>query len=334
LHRDVSQGYGRGMKSSGRDPCVFGILSISNALRLKYPFIAVIENLSALCDQVLVGIDPNFPEDSREVRARALLDFGRNVSLLPSAWNRENRNGGTEIAIQMDLLIAEAERRGAGWVVVMQADEMILDDDFNALRSLMSRAPERVIGFKTKRLYFWRDLETLRKDWKANLVRIFRPGTCSFMAPGATMDGMNSAPVKAGKILRLPYHIHHYGRIGDPRDISMRVRTLDGWYHSDDELIPVEKLPAYDFVPRSHDYFGWKQSPQRVDGAIAPYRGPHPAAASTHFGLQGQQTGSVYGTVRRLGRRWRTQAESSLRMAAARLADRRRRDANRHAARD
>jgi len=255
---------------------IWGILSVSKAKQLNYPYVAVIKNLSSLCDRVLVGIDPTYPEDTE--------GWGfENVSIFWSKWNRDNRDCGTEIALQMDKLVAEAALRNADWVVVMQADEMLNDEDFEMLRAFMDRAPQNTIGFKLNRLYFWKNLGTVRKDWNAELVRIFRPGTCSFMADGTDRAGMYSGQIADGNIINLPFNIYHYSRIGEPLQISKRVRMLDSLFHADETLILEEHLPEYDFTPRTHDNFSINGLPDEVVGEFYEYKGIHPLAAQEYF---------------------------------------------------
>lgn len=251
---------------------VFGILSIRNASGLGYPYLPVVSNLSGLCDRVLVGIDPRFPDAAR------VEELGLpNVSVVDAKWNDSNIDAGSEIALQMDRLVKQASSEGARWVVVLQADEAIHEKDFSMLRLFMERSPEYVAGFSMERLYFWRDLNTLRNDWSARLVRVFRPGTFSFMAEGTDKAGMYAGPIKKGDVIDLPFKIYHYSRVGDPSAISKRVRNLDGFFHEPDSLIPEEDLPSYDFSFRKWDNFSKIEGPPAAEGSTSAFSGTHPA---------------------------------------------------------
>jgi hypothetical protein len=208
-----------------------------------------------------------------------------NLQVVDAPWDRTNRNGGTEIALQMDKLVSLAEEQGSDWVVVMQADELLHDDDFGMLRTFMSRYHESAVnGFSTERVYFWKDLNTVRKDWNARLVRIFRPGTYSFLAEGTSKDGMFSAPIIFGEEVALPYKIYHYSRVdSNPEAISRRVRNLDTFFHSEETLIPENELPAYDFVPRIHDNFSRTEFPAKVDGVFEAFTGQHPVGVVERY---------------------------------------------------
>lgn len=255
---------------------ITGILSVRNGSGLGYPYTAVIKNLSSLCDLVLVGLDPAFPRDYLEVSTLGC----KNVSIVNAPWDMDNRVGGTEIAKQMDALVDHAVSVGSTWVVVMQADELLHEDDFEMLRLFMERYQDsNVTGFSLERLYFWRDLQTVRVDWNALLVRIFKPGLWSFLAEGTSKDGMFSGPTGPGERLELPYKIYHYSRVDqDCHKISKRVRNLDSFFHPENSLLSEEELPAYDFVAREYDNFSKTDTPREVEGAFEPFSGTHPNA--------------------------------------------------------
>lgn len=257
---------------------VFGILSISNGVGLQYPFGLVVHNLHRLCDEVILGLDPVFPADKKLVKGWELP----NLTVIDAPWDLENRSGGTEIALQMDKLVGVAKDKGADWVVVLQADELLHDKDFSMLRTFMERK-ETVDGFSMERLYFWQDLKIIRKDWNAEMVRIFRPGTYSFLADGATKDGMTTGKISAGGEMKLPFKIYHYSRIGNPKTISKRIRNLDALFHPEENLIEEDKLPDYDFKTREFDNYSKNENPPEVEGVFETYTGTHPSSVKEYF---------------------------------------------------
>lgn len=262
---------------------ITGILSISNGWGLEYPYPPVVLGLSTLCDNVLVGLDPSFSNDMVTVEALGLP----NVEIVEAPWDRSNRNAGAEIAIQMDRLVSIACAGRSDWVVVMQADELLHEKDFPALRELMGRElTGPVNGFSLERLYFWRGLGTIRKDWNASLVRIFKPGTYSFLSEGTDKAGMYSGPLVAGEERKLSCKIYHYSRVDlDPMRISRRVRNLDSFFHAEETLIPENELPPYDFVPREYDNFGKAGPPKEVEEELVFFSGTHPLGIKEWYGV-------------------------------------------------
>jgi hypothetical protein len=72
--------------------------------------------------------------------------------------------------------------------------------------------------------------------------------------------------------------------MGDPKDISKRVRNLDGFFHPAENLMPYEDLPEYDYATREYDNFSIKESPSKIDGKIVDYTGSHPDGILEWFG--------------------------------------------------
>lgn len=263
---------------------ITGILSVSNGTGLQYPFPLVMVSLQRMCDNVIVGVDPNFPEDRKTLESFGLEEDG--LQLVDAPWDLTNRNGGTEIAIRMDELTALAKEQGSDWVVVMQADEILHDDDFPMFKAFMGRYLDTSTnGFSMERIYFWKDLDTVRVDWKADLVRIFKPGFYSFMAEGTDKAGMFSAAIKPGEEMKLPYKMYHYSRVDSPTVISRRVRNLDALFHPEEKLIPVDELPEYDFVTREFDNFAKAGLPTEVTGEVVAFTGTHPIAVREWYGV-------------------------------------------------
>jgi len=95
---------------------VTGILSVSNGTGLKYPFPLVVSSLSRMCSDVIIGVDPTYPEDRSAIESLQLT----NLQLVDSVWDKSNRQGGTEIALKMDELTRIAKEQSSDWVVVMK----------------------------------------------------------------------------------------------------------------------------------------------------------------------------------------------------------------------
>jgi len=177
----------------------------------------------------------------------------------------------------METLVDYAgEMEGAEWVVVLQADEMLHEDDFEYLRHTMESVPKEITGLATERLYFWGGLKKIRQDWNARLIRIFRPGYFSFLAENTDKAGMYSAATEPGEVIDISCNIYHYSRVGSPSNISRRVRSLDAFFHPEEELIPIDDLPEYDFDGREFDNFNIVSPPPKKELTIVDYEGTHP----------------------------------------------------------
>jgi hypothetical protein len=123
----------------------------------------------------------------------------------------------------------------------------------------------------------------VRLDWQEALVRIFRPGTYSFLADNTDKAGMFSGQTVPGVEVGFDEHIYHYSRIGNPAIISKRIRNLDTFFHPEDDLVPVEELPAYDFDTRAYDNYSTTEAPPKVDAEFSKFEGTHPEGVLEWF---------------------------------------------------
>jgi hypothetical protein len=164
------------------------------------------------------------------------------------------------------------------WRLCVQQDEAFHEDDHYKIRDMVRGFPEHINGVDFIRPYFFGNLRTIRRDWSVQITRLTRKGTHTYDG----FDGQNCIP------LITPYHavahniwMFHYSRIGDPELIAKRIRNVDTFFHKEEDLIPEEELPPYDFVLREFDSYVRQGGPAPVEtpeALIGTYEGTHPQA--------------------------------------------------------
>jgi len=102
----------------------------------------------------------------------------------------------------------------------------------------LQQLPSNISQVELFRTYFWKDLQHRLPREEIWLGRIFRPKTHKVGG-----DGMWLIRYK-GDVVRLDKFIYHYSRLGDEKDITKRIRTLDKMFH-DDEVIKGFKDFSY-----------------------------------------------------------------------------------------
>ncbi len=234
-------------------------------VKLKYPLEACVRSLRAVCYEVVLGYDPYTDDGTHELAVKLSEDL--DLVLFESKWDMENRNAGTEIGIQADLVMAQCKN---DWSLYCQLDEAMHEDDWEKLNDLTNNL-DGVTGFSFVRPYFWQNLHTIRRDWSPEVIRLTRKGTHTF----STLDGHSSTTLQ-GTVARSGLWMYHYSRLGDAQAISQRVRTLDGLFHSEETLIPREELPDYDWGTRQWDNFSKVETPPEAEAEFANYLGTHP----------------------------------------------------------
>ena len=216
-----------------------GISLIKDGNTLGYPWKIAFSHLSQLCEHVVFNVDDVAGYDAvnnTDGTYRDLLDLGlSNAAICISNWDMRNTTDGRELAKQANFLLRYVSTK---WVIYLQADEIIHEDDYEKIYQVIENAPEHVTQIELFRTYFWGDLETRAPGYELYLGRIFRLGTHTVGG-----DGMHLVR-GVGDVLRTNIPIYHYSRIGSEREVTRRIRRLDGLFHEENE---VQKMPDFSY---------------------------------------------------------------------------------------
>lgn len=264
---------------------ISGIIPLRNAVKLGYPFELAIRSMRPLCDEIVVLVDPTSEDDTLD-RVRALSP---DVTV-ESAWDMTNHDGmNDEIAKQTAIAL---DRATGDWVLSLQADELIHENDADRLREACTEADKHAwSAFEFQRIYFFGSLGQYRADWTFYLPRCFKRG---HWRPDEKSGAMYFVPISSDERLaqrRLfcrPPKIYHYSRVGDPALIARRVRNLDTFYHAPDRVQPENEIANYSFELRKLDTYVVGHRAE-IEPAAALLRFPlsgHPAMAREYFGVK------------------------------------------------
>ncbi len=231
---------------------ISGIIPLRNAVKLAYPFELAIRSMRPLCDEIVVLVDPT-SEDDTLARVRALSPD----IIVESPWDMTNHDGmNDEIAKQTAIAL---ERATGDWILSLQADELIHEDDTGRLlESTVDAESHGWSAIELKRVYFFGSLRTYRSDWTVYLPRLFKR---EHWRPDEKSGGMYFVPTSPNEQLAQrclfcrPPKIFHYSRIGDPALIARRVRNLDTFYHAADNVQPESDIADYSFELRKLDTY-------------------------------------------------------------------------------
>jgi adenylate kinase family enzyme len=180
-----------------------------------------------LCDEVLVNVGKS--SDQTEAEVNKLAEQLGNVRVHTFDWNENNRNMGSELAIQANNLLPYVTAGIDSWVCYLQADELIAEWDVEFVRRELSVMPAQISQVELLRTYFWGDLQTRAVTEEIYLGRMFRAGTHTIGG-----DGMYLIR-QSGEVIRWPGKlIYHYSRMGDEQIVNRRLRNLDRMFHPDE----------------------------------------------------------------------------------------------------
>ena len=252
---------------------ISGVIPLRNAVDLGYPFDLAIRSMFMFCDEVVALVDP-MSDDDTIARVKAQTPRGRigqprptvkQLVIVPSAWDMTNHHGHTNCEISVQTAKA-CEAATGDWILSLQADELLHEDEIEPLRKVVEIADQKgITGIELERLYFYGSMEKVREDWTLWLLRLFKRGHWKPDIDGAMrFDPCDSSEVRmrtqAGRIF-------HYSRVGDPKLIADRVRNLDRFFHAPEKVQDGE-LPPYDFGQlRKLDTYVVGHEAETADGA-------------------------------------------------------------------
>jgi hypothetical protein len=231
---------------------ITGISLIRNGNLLGYPWKICIQQLLGFCSEVIVNCDPGDDNTLEELKAYP-------VRILESKWDMSNTGDGRILAIEANKLLPLITNR---WTIYLQADEIIHQKDYQMIKPYIYTMDKIGVNqIELYRTYFWQDINHRLENDEIYLGRIFRTGTHIIGGDGMYIQG-------SGQVVRSPFWIYHYSRIGTPEFVNKRLRNLDRLFHSSEE---VEAMGLYNY------------NKQAEGKTILPYNDTHPAGIQEFY---------------------------------------------------
>ena len=206
-----------------------GCTLVRNAVKLRYPLEASILTYYPLCDEVVISYDPQ-SEDDTEQYIQSLARKYPKIRPVPSPWNLDNHQEGTEITIQSNVAV---DACSSEWVLYVQADEAIHEGDHEALRAILERRD--VNGVLFDRRSFLRSLDREIPEYFArDLLRLYRNGEGCVVGDGMTCGlAQGIRPSVPRQHLRM----FNYSRMGDREEVLLRSRYRDNFHIASPDAI-------------------------------------------------------------------------------------------------
>ena len=206
-----------------------------------YPFRPLLESLAPVVDEIVVNVDAGAPK-TLETVYQFMDEFPISVSV--SAWNWAAKDRGGELARQTNLAINRATH---DWILDVQADELLHEDEHAELLRYVQNAPDHISGFQLDRLYFFGRPDILRTDWTVPLTRLFRKGSHTVVG-----DAMGTQTLWGRVVPAHGVRLYHYSRLAPGNQIVDRIMSLSRLFHEESTL---ERPETYDWKPRLFDTF-------------------------------------------------------------------------------
>ena len=251
---------------------VVGFTFVRNAVKYDYPVLESLQSLLPLCDEVVVAVGKS--EDDTLALIRSLAS--PKISIVETVWDDTLREGGRVLAVETDKALA-AVPADADWAIYLQADEVLHEADYSAIRAGLERwGPDKAVeGLLLNYRHFYGSYDYVGDSfrWYRREIRIVRPGIGVQSYRDA--QGFRLADNRKLRVKLLDATVHHYGWVKAPAAMQRKQETFNKLWHSD-EWVTQHVVPATEF-----DY-------SQVD-SLQRFAGTHPAVMAGRIRRQNWQ---------------------------------------------
>ena len=216
---------------------VSGFTIARNAVRFDYPVVESIRSILPMCDEVVVLVGQGDDGTSELVSA-----IDPKVRVIPSVWDDGLREGGLVLAVETDKA-RSAIAVDSDWAFYIQADEVVHEEDLDAIRTAMIRHRDdrRVQGLLFDYVHFYGSYHLVGDPnrWYAREVRIVR----NYPTIRSWKDAQGFRTTSGEKLRVRPSggRIFHYGWVKEPKVMQRKQRNFHRLWHADqwvDERYP------------------------------------------------------------------------------------------------
>ncbi len=237
---------------------VSGFTFVRNAIKYDYPVLESILSLLPLVDELVVCL--GYSEDGT---ASLIENIGNpKIKIVHSVWDETLREGGKVLAVETDKAL-DAVATKADWCIYLQADEIIHEEDYPAIRQAMLQHKNNlsVEGILFDYIHFYGSYDFVgdSRRWYRHEIRIIRPGMGIRSYRDAQGFRRNNQLLRVKKCHA---RIFHYGWVKDPLHQQEKQKTFNKLWHSDEKVRQMVKESLYDY--------------SAID-SLAVYKGTHPA---------------------------------------------------------
>lgn len=253
---------------------ISGFSFIKNASKLYIPVKESILSVLPLVDEFVIAIGDCDEDDT--TKQDILSIKSDKIKIIDTIWDTKTFHKNTEFARQTDIA---KEHCTGDWLIYIQADEAIHEDDFPVIKKAMFDNLDNsdVDGLLFKYRHFWGDYEHYHQShkWYPREIRIiknnpsihswrdaqsFRKFNTEFK--GTFDDYMSENSTKLNVKL-IDAYIYHYGYVRPPKMMSYKTKVMNTSYHGKEQA-----NKKFNRDPSVFDYGPLQQ--------IAKFSGTHP----------------------------------------------------------
>ncbi|NUM89774.1 MAG: hypothetical protein HUU37_11255, partial [Bdellovibrionales bacterium] len=207
---------------------IYGFSLLRNGVKYDYPFRESLASLLGLTEGVWLALGKS--EDGTEEEVARMSG----LHVKPTIWDENLRQEGVILSQQTNLALAFLrESHPSGWGFYLQADEVLLESEFNQIhRDLEQAEHEGCDAVSFRYLHFWQSYDRLAyaRRWYPEEVRAIRLD--SPIESYSDAQGFRHHR----KIFHSNCHIYHYGHVREATAYERKKSDFHRWWHTDEEM--------------------------------------------------------------------------------------------------
>jgi hypothetical protein len=211
---------------------VCGFTIVRNGVKYGYPVVESIRSVLPVCDHFVVAVGDS---DDGTLDLIKSID-PQKISVIETVWDQSLRQGGRVLAVETNKAF-DAIGEEFDWCFYIQADEVIHENDYPAIREAMLKWKDNqnVEGLLFKYFHFWGTYNYIgvNRQWYRQEIRIIRND--KRIRSFRDAQGFRKEDKKL-KVKQIDAHIYHYGWVRPPAVMVEKIRGFVSLYLSDEAL--------------------------------------------------------------------------------------------------
>lgn len=219
---------------------------VRNGLKIGYPFLESIKSILPMVDEYIVVLG-----DSDDGSREAIESIGSSkIRIIDTKWDMDLRQGGKIFAQQANIGL---DHVSGDWIIHLQADEVIHENDIQKLKNLILRYNDnpKVEGLLFPFLNFRGDYQHIHTGRKAhrfeirafkknNLIRSYKDsqGFRKFSSIKAYTNGEKGKKLRVAKA---DVPVFHYNYVRPPKLMKEKSKLFLSFYKDDESLDKIFK---------------------------------------------------------------------------------------------
>jgi len=226
---------------------ISGCTFVRNGFMLGYPVRESLNSLLSICDEVVIAIGNS--EDDTLSYIQSLQD--PRIVIIETIWDDNLREGGQILAQQTNIALNACT---GDWILYLQADEVLHEQDMQAILNSMKEADNRpeIDGLLFHYHHFFGTYEYVGvgRQWYRQEIRAFKRNahvTSWRDAQGFRMH-IDKDSYRKLRVMQCEAYVYHYGWVRNPTAYVKKQAAFGRLYHDDawlEEYLPTsEEFPA------------------------------------------------------------------------------------------